>query len=331
MARRGGRMRTTWTIVVTLAALLAACNSPAGTAADPPRSSVTAMPTQAATPGRSAQPTTGPPPDPPPESRVATVLPGGGRTLFPGRRIVAFYGTAGIPAMGVLGSAPPDQLWPRLAATARRLSARRVRVLPTYELIAVIASAGPGPDGMYRSRVAGRTIDRYLATVRKHQGLLLLDVQPGRADFLTEVRRLERWLREPDVALALDPEWRMGPGEVPARTIGSVTAGEVNRVSGWLDELSARHRLPQKLLLVHQFTMHMVTGKSGLQRRRNLAMVFNMDGFGGRAAKLAKYRMLAADRRFGLGLKLFYKQDIHMFGPADVLALRPAPSVVEYQ
>ena len=75
---------------------------------------------------------------------------------------------------------------------------------------------------MYRTRQPARIIDRYLRTARRHGMLLLLDIQPGRADFFDEAARLERWLREPDVGLALDPEWRVGPGEVPGQVIGSV-------------------------------------------------------------------------------------------------------------
>jgi hypothetical protein len=47
----------------------------------------------------------------------------------------------------------------------------------------------------------------------------VLDIQPGRGDFLTEVRRYERFLREPDVGLALDAEWSMRAGQVPGETI----------------------------------------------------------------------------------------------------------------
>ncbi len=56
-----------------------------------------------------------------------------------------------------------------------------------------------------------------------------------------------------------------------------------------------------------------------------------MDGFGGREAKLSKYRMLRRDKRFPLGMKLFLTQDINRMRPAEVLRLRLAPRVVEYQ
>ena len=60
-------------------------------------------------------------------------------------------------------------------------------------------------------------IRRYLRAARKHDALLLLDIQPGRTSFAAEVARLDRYLREPDVGLALDPEWHVGPEESPAR------------------------------------------------------------------------------------------------------------------
>ena len=53
-------------------------------------------------------------------------------------------------------------------------------------------------------------------------------------------------------------------------------------------------------------------------------MVFNMDGFGGRAVKLAEYRDLARYRRFGIGMKLFYASDRHRFTPAEEIRLRPS-------
>ncbi len=323
---------------VAFALLLAACRGPAGdpaaaptptSPAGSPASASTAPPATSSASGPISSPAGGS--TPAGQSERLPTLPRGGRTLFPGWRIVAYYGAAGTAALGVLGAGTPDQVWPRLAADAARFETGQTKALPTYELISVIANATPGPDGKYRSRVDDATIGRYLAAVRRHHALLLLDIQPGHADFPTEARRLERWLREPDVALAIDPEWRMSAGGVPGQRIGTVSAAEVNTVSAWLDGLTARHRLPQKLLLIHQFTTGMITNKRAVQPRRNLAMVFNMDGFGGREAKLAKYRMLAADRRFGLGLKLFLRQDVAIFRPHEVLRLRPVPEVVEYQ
>jgi hypothetical protein len=257
--------------------------------------------------------------------------PGGGRTLLPNRRIVAFYGAAGVPKLGVLGEAPPDQLWPRLEAQAVAYQQPGTRVLAAYELIAFATQSAPGPDHDYAQRTSDATIEHYLNVVRVHQGLLILDIQPGRGDFLDDAKTLSHWLEQPDVALALDPEWKLDINQLPSRQIGHTTAAALNAVSTWLSQLVASSNLPQKLLLIHQFTNDMVRDKPSVQSAPGLALVFNMDGFGGQEAKLSKYELLTADSRFLLGLKVFYHQDTNPFTPADLLTLTPAPNVVEYQ
>ena len=145
--------------------------------------------------------------------------------------------------------------------------------------------------------------------------LLVLDIQPGRSDFFTEATRLERWLREPDVGLALDPEWRVSGGEVPGQVIGHVDAREVNATSAWLAQLVERHDLPEKLFIVHQFTDDMVDDTQ-LQAREGLAMVLNADGFGTPPVKIAKYRAFTrAARSFDQGFKLFYEEDVGLMTP----------------
>ena len=206
-------------------------------------------------------------------------------------------------------------------------------MLPALELIVSIAAADPGDDGMYRTRQDDAVIRRYLRTARQHDMLLILDIQPGRSDFFTETTRLEKWLKEPDVGLALDPEWRVQEGEVPGQVIGSVDAREVNATSAWLAQLVDEHELPQKLFIVHQFTEGMVDDAE-LKPRDQLAMVLNADGFGARSAKRSKYHAFteAAPDAFEQGFKLFYKEDEGMLmGPAAVLALKPPPDVVVYE
>ncbi len=248
--------------------------------------------------------------------------------LFPEHVVVAHYGTPTSTAMGILGRGTPEQAWRRLAQDVRDYRRIHPKVLPTFELIVVIAQSAAGADGDYAARVDDADIRRYHRVVRRHGGVLLLDVQPGRSPFLHYVKSLERWLREPDVMLAIDPEWRMGPGEAPGEVIGPVDATEVNQVSAWLDRLVRRRNLPPKMLLVHQFMLGMVERKKLVEPRDR---VFNMDGFGARAAKQSKYRTLAEDRRFSLGYKLFLRQDIRRMRPAEVLRLRQRPVVVEYQ
>lgn len=257
-------------------------------------------------------------------------LPGGGRRLFPDRRVVAFYGAPQDEELGTLGIGTPAAAAKRLARQARPYATRDRPVLPTFELLAVVAAASPGDDGLYRTRQGDDVIRRYLRTARRTNSMLLLDIQPGRADFLTEAKALERWLREPDVGLALDPEWRMDAGEVPGQTIGEVDATEVNAVSSWLSDIVRDHDLPEKLLLVHRFTEGMIERPEILEHPANLAVTLNVDGFGTKAEKLAKYRSLVP-RRYHAGFKLFYREDTDLMSPGEVDALRPQPDVVVYE
>jgi hypothetical protein len=205
-------------------------------------------------------------------------------------------------------------------------------VLPALELITVIANADPGEDGMYRSRQTGAVIRRYLRAARRHDMLLVLDIQPGRSDFMTEARALRRFLEQPDVSLALDPEWKMGPEEVPGQTIGSTDAAEVNEVSRWLSRIVKEEGLPQKLLVVHRFTSDMIGRERLLKRHPGVALTINVDGFGTQAQKLAKYRDFTRGHKGRLnGFKLFYKEDTNLMRPRQVLRMKPRPDFVVYE
>jgi hypothetical protein len=255
----------------------------------------------------------------------------GSHVLFPGHRVVAFYGAPHAPGLGVLGAGTPDRIWPRLHRQAMPYVTAKRPVIPAYELITYLATGSRGNQGNFSSRLSNSTIDQYARATKRHHGLLILDIQPGRGQFLTDARTLAPWLRLPYVGLAIDPEWKLYGGQLPLSGIGHTSAHVVNHVSHWLNHLTRVNHLPQKLLLVHQFTDSMVTNKARVVGRKHLAVVFNVDGLGGRAAKIGKYRDFATDRRFPLGFKVFYDADIGLMSPADVLRLRPRPVIVEYE
>jgi hypothetical protein len=146
---------------------------------------------------------------------------------------------------------------------------------------------------------------------------------------------LRRFLAEPDVSLALDPEWSMAPGQVPGRQIGSTDAATVNSVSRYLSRLVRARHLPQKLLVVHRFTPGMIRQEEGLERNHGVALVVNVDGFGTRPVKIAKYREFTRDRRAARvrsnGFKLFYHEDTGLMSPRRVLRMKPQPDLVVYE
>lgn len=258
-------------------------------------------------------------------------LPRGGTTIFPRYRVVAYYGTAGTPSLGVLGDGPATQAAERLERAAAGFATADRTIQPTMELIVTIADGTPGPDGDYSHDIDPQLAWQYLTIARAHRQLLVLDVQPGRTQFLTKVQSWKQLLREPDVGLALDPEWRMPPGAIPGQTIGYASAAEVNEVAVWLADLTRSEQLPQKLFVLHQFTRSMLPGLPTLQPHPELAVVQHIDGFGSPAEKLAKYQSLQYPDLFNMGFKLFYDEDTPMLGPAETLALVPPPSYISYQ
>lgn len=259
-------------------------------------------------------------------------LPRGGTTLFPDFRVVAFAGTPGIPELGALGVGSLDLAVRRLRRQARAYHRRGRPILPALDLIATIASAGPGADGKFRYRRPMRFVESHLAAAREARALLLIHIQPGRSTFMDELRPYRRFLSEPDVGVALDPEWRMGPGQRPGEVIGSADADEINAVSAYLDRIVRRDGLPQKLLVAHQFTPNMIRRRSRVRQRRGVAVTVSIDGVGSRELKEGTYRRLArsGDGLFD-GFKVFYEEDGRPMTPAQVLALRPQPDFVVYE
>jgi hypothetical protein len=263
---------------------------------------------------------------------VLSELPGGGRTVFGGDHfLVAYYGTGRTPALGVLGETDPDTMDRRLHRAAVPFGRAGQPIRHVYELIATVADGGPGPDGDYSHDIPRSEVDRYIRAAHRNRAPLLLDIQPGRSSFLEAAKRWAWALEHPSVGLALDPEWRMGPRQVPARTLGHVSAAEVNRTSAWLSRLTRAAGLPQKLFVLHQFRASMIEDIAQVRRRPGLAMVQHVDGFGTRKQKLATYDAVARPQQFTMGFKLFYDEDVRPMGARDVHAVRPRVRFVSFQ
>jgi hypothetical protein len=254
-----------------------------------------------------------------------------GQGLFPTFTMVALYGSASSPALGVLGEQTPEESAARVSDLASTWKSFGRPVLGAFELIATTAQAAPGSDGLYRARSTDAEIQRYLDVARANGLYLVLDIQPGRSDFLTETKIYEKFLRDPNVGLALDPEWHVGPSSLPGVTIGSVTAAEVNEVSDYVAKIVADNHLPEKLFVVHQFQRRMIPDRERVVSRTGLAITFHMDGFGSQSEKLATWSFTKADAPFRNGFKLFLTQDTNLFTPAQISTLTPRVDLATYQ
>jgi hypothetical protein len=163
---------------------------------------------------------------------------------------------------------------------------------------------------------------------------VVLDLQPGRASVLAQARKYAPLLRLPNVGLAVDPEWKLQPSQLPLRQIGGVSIAEVNSVIRWLARLTARYHLPQKLLVLHQFRLSMIRGERWLNTRQDdLAILIHMDGQGTPTEKRETWAAVlgAAPAGVFFGWKDFYQKDHPMLSPEQTMARTPQPVMISYQ
>ncbi|MHA3700564.1 hypothetical protein ACXR2U_00135 [Jatrophihabitans sp. YIM 134969] len=325
------RVRIAAFAALVVALPLVACGS--GTTPDTPVSA--SAPTTSAhgatsstsvPPTSTAPTTTAPAPPPPPQ------LPRGGRTIFPSHRVVAYYGGPDGPALGVLGEADPDTVAAQIEQRATEWAPYGRQLQPAMELIATVASPCTPSAPLCTRPVPDAAIQRYLDAAHRHKMLLILDFQPGRGEFLPQVQAVEKYLVDPSVSVALDPEWKLGPNEFPIQTIGSSSAASVNAVVDYLSALVTRNRLPDKLLVVHQFRTDMLPDRQNIKTAYGVENVVHADGFGPPSQKLATWNALAIPNPpFHTGFKLFLDEDTDIMSPAQVMALTPQPDLITYQ
>lgn len=262
-------------------------------------------------------------------------LPHGGQRPFDGHRYVALYGAPGAPVLGVLGEQDP-------AATVRRAEATAAQydglgdepVTPAMEVIATVAAGDAGADGDYSTELPVSTLEPYVDAAHDAGMPVILDLQPGRSDLLSQAKRYESLLRKPGVWLALDPEWRLTADQVPLRQIGSVSASEVDAVSSWLADLVRSEGLPPKALVLHQFRLSMVQDRASLASHPELDLLVHVDGQGSQPDKQATWEALHEDAPAGVhwGWKNFYDEDTPMLSPEQTMdKVQPTPSLITYQ
>jgi hypothetical protein len=253
---------------------------------------------------------------------------------------VGFCGTPGAPELGSLQGNLTARAKALDAQAARYADARNAddrQLLPVFELIAVVVQGYPGPENKYRRRVDGSVVEQYLRAARVSKALLLLNIQPGQSDFLTEVKAFEKYLREPDVGVALDPEWAMRPKQLPGRSFGQTTGEIITEVADYLSGIVTEGKLPEKALVFHQVNNWVLKDEPDLRPAPGVILIKSVDGLGPVASKIKTYDYLTQSMASSVhpGFKLFFDEDTRngsrLMTPKEVLALSPKPEYVMYE
>jgi hypothetical protein len=159
----------------------------------------------------------------------------------------------------------------------------------------------------------------------------------GKSTVEAEIQRLRPFLENPDVHLAIDPEFAMATsGKVPGSKIGTLDAKDVNYAVNFLDEIARSKNLPPKVLIVHRFTRPMVTNAKDIRPTPHVQVVMDMDGWGPPWLKFDSYHdYIKKEPVQFTGFKLFFHNDTKkgdlMLTPSEVLRLTPRPLYIQYQ
>lgn len=176
-------------------------------------------------------------------------LPGGGQSLVEDKEYVALRGAPGAPELGSLGEQGISETITRLRELAASTSSEAT-VVPTAVVLATVASAEAGTDGSYSGK---RSLDalRPLVEAAHDAGVsVLLTFQTGRQSLLEQVVLYEELLAHPNVGVAVEPAWRLAPGQVPGEAAGQIDAAEINAVVDHLAAFTLERSLPPKMLVV---------------------------------------------------------------------------------
>ena len=210
-------------------------------------------------------------------------------------------------------------------------------VIPAIEYIAMVAQAEAGSDGMYRAIMPDEHMQKAIRMARDIEGIMIFDLQIGLSTLQTELPKFTKYLEEPDVHLALDPEFAMHNGNPPGTVIGSFDAADINYAIEYLSDIVRENQLPPKVLIVHRFTQNMVTRTDFIKPTPEVQVIMVMDGWGSKSLKQGTYsRVIEPEPVQFAGLKIFYKNDLKppstgIFTPNEVLQLDPKPIFIQYQ
>ncbi|MFA5777876.1 MAG: hypothetical protein WC870_00030 [Candidatus Paceibacterota bacterium] len=269
---------------------------------------------------------------------VKTVYPNAG-AILPFNRIIAYYGNLYSTKMGVLGEYPEAIMLAKLKEEVKKWEEADpgTPVIPALHYIAVVAQAGAGQDGKYRARMPDIEIDKVLAMAAKINAIVFLDIQVGFSTIEAEVPLLEKYLKMPQVHLALDPEFSMKGTIRPGKVVGTLDASDINFASNYLASLVKKNNLTPKILMVHRYTQKMVTNYKQIKTLPEVQIVMDMDGWGGQAKKINTYQQFIYKEPVQFtGFKLFYKNDIWekgtvLMSPSTLLKLNPRPVYIQFQ
>ncbi|GMO31540.1 MAG: hypothetical protein Ta2F_07040 [Termitinemataceae bacterium] len=283
--------------------------------------------------------------------------------------ILAFYGHPVAKNMGILGRYPKEELEKKLTDLANEYKAesggRNIKkafyiIYATAQgkpRIPLLDSEGnevkddkgnvkkvevdfksPSQSVLTIDQINKALLTSWIEWAQERDMLIFLDHQIGLLDPVESLKTMFKYLKYPNVHLALDPEWRTAK---PMKEFGSVSAEEINAAQEAMQNYMTENNIQgERMLVIHQFREVMIKNRKNVKSDfEHVRLVHCMDGVGTPAEKLDTYKFNAQATNMPIkAFKLFYDfklpgvlVDTPLLTPKQVYSLNPRPYIIMYQ
>jgi hypothetical protein len=302
--------------------------------AQPPPEAARAPATATATPP--GETSADAPPSAPPDGAEPAVQPADRpASLLADNQAVVFYGTPLARGLGILGTFEGADAADRVRRQAElfdQLNGDDRGAFGVLDLIYAVVQDQPTSNGLFLSYMPDDVVNAYIGHAEAHGVQVMLDLQIGRGDVLEEVKKIERFLLNPRVHVAIDPEYAVGKDGWPLATPGAIDGHQINAVQDYVASLVAAHNLPPKMVVVHQYLAETIRDGEAVRDVPNVDLVLNYDGFGPIREKHKKYRYFSSQPHAQHpGYNIFLQLDERVLSEQELMQLEPLPDVVFYQ
>lgn len=248
--------------------------------------------------------------------------------------LVGYYGRPYSKALGVLGVYDIDTLVDKMLK--KRDEFQKItseKIVPTFHIIKDIATKEPGWDNDHIKPLKEDIIMNYINRAQKENFAVILDVQLGTMKPIDAIKPILKYLKYPNVHLAVDPEFKIPThGRYPpGKYIGHIFGEDVNEVQEAMQNYMDEHKIVGKrMLIVHMFYERMLRKKEVVKNYDSINLVYNIDGHGRGQTKIKIYNALYnedAQKVAKGGFKIFFKNDKKpLMTPKQILGMESVKS-----
>lgn len=244
--------------------------------------------------------------------------------------LIGYYGRPYSKALGVLGHTDINGLINRLKEVGKTYSAisSDIKVQETFHIIYHLATKEAGRDGDYIKPLKESILIQYLEAAQKENFAVIIDLQLGALKPVDAVRSVLKFLKYPNVHIAIDPEFKIPSHKryPPGRFLGHIFGTDVNEVQELMNNYIIKNNIKGKRkLFIHMFHKKMLRKREVIKNYENIELVYNIDGHGSKASKIKIFNYLYNEESKKVaksGFKLFYVNDSKpLLNPKQVLGL----------